>query len=128
MFFKIVLEIQFLKTQKTLFWCSLENCFYYLNLVVSLFFVFSRTKKKRKRRGNKHVLHVFLVCIVFRTKNRFKKQKPNMSYISICYSLVARIFVQSNPKNLYYMDFLRVWWWSLCGMDLLTYICYVCVL
>ena len=64
MFLKTVLREQILKTHITSFWGFLENCSYCLNLVFSVFSVFSEQTKNRE-------LNMF--SLFFRTKNSFQK-------------------------------------------------------
>ena len=49
-----------------------KNCFCYLNLLFSIFFVFFRKKNKKKKLGTKGFL-IFIVLLVFYNKKQFSK-------------------------------------------------------
>ena len=68
-----------------------ENFSYYLNLVFSMFFMFFKTKKKKL--GMKHVLHVFLILLVFENKKWFSKlgtkQALRKPYVELGFKVIA---------------------------------------
>ena len=66
-----------------------ENCFCYLNLVFSLFFVFLRVKKML---GTKQVISVFLVLFVFEKRTIFKNRP--LTFFCLC------IFCSQMQKDL----------------------------